>query len=346
MENDNSTNMAKAQQPKKKKIIIFAIVILFLILCSVACLFIFMPSSTDQAFSNFSDTIKSVIDPSANTNIKNKNIVAEVSLSTKKSDGSSSPALKAMILGNNEKTYIEITTPENLSEGKDPTFKLTTTKIGELFLRLDGFNDAIKNNPELSALNLGDGIELFNSLSNEISDKWLYFSAPEIEAAFVEGEENAITCLTNEYKTRGIIGKAGEIYSTNQFFTYEEYKGSNVTPKESGKIYEVKVNSDKLLTFTKSLTKTASDKIRGCLGVSEDEGKILEAPESISVEDLPKIYVEIVDTDIVRAEIFSADEKAELDINFSYPETIDIPTPEKEKSIIDLINQIFTRTNN
>ena len=341
MEN-NTTSTTQNAQPKKKKFIVCIIVVLILVFCGILCLFIFMSNPTDQAFSNFSDTIKSVINPSANTNIKHKNIIAEASLSTKGSDGSYSSALKIIAQGNNEKTYIEVGAPEDSSEGKDLGLKLATTKSGELFLRLDGFSDVVKNDPGLSTLDLGDGTALLNSLSGEISGRWLYFSAPEIEAVFSEDEENAITCLTNEYKTRGIIGKAGEIYNTNRFFSYGEYKGSDIVPKESGKIYEVKINSDKLLAFTKSLSKTASDKIRGCLGVSEDEGSVLEAPESINAEDLPEIYVEIVDTDIVRAEILSADEKTKLDINFSYPDTIDILTPEKEKSIIELIDQIFT----
>ena len=338
---NNNTDATKNKH-QKKKIIICAVIALILIVCGVVCLLVFMPSQADRAFSNFRDTVKSVIDPSANTNIKHKNIVAEISFLTKDSSRASSANPSMTIQGNNEKAYIKIYNSDKVSN--ESGVEATATRNGELYVKISGIGNAIENDSELSTLKQFEEIPALKSIFKDLDNKWLYFSAPEVEETISAYGDNIVTCLAREYKNRAIIKKAEEIYNADKFLSYEEYEGSDIEPTKSGKIYEVKINSNKLSSFAKSLSETASNNIKNCVGVSseEDNQNIFEELEpSIKEEVIPKMYVEIVDTDIVNARIISA-EGDEVNIVFSYPESIDFPAVEKEKSIIELITKIMS----
>ena len=346
MGNNNSDT---SKNKNHKKIIICALIVLGLIICGVICLLVFMPSRTDQAFMNFRDTIKSVIDPDANTDIKHKNIVAEATLITIDSKGGSSKNLNFKVQGNNEKAYLEVGVPDGL-EGisEEAGFKIATTKEGEFYLKIEGINSIVEDDSYAATFSQIDEIISIKNVLKEIDGTWLYISAPEIEENYSSLGENILTCFAEEYKNRGIIKKAEENYEINKFFSYEEYKDSDITPVKSGKIYEVKIDSNKLSTFIKSVSKNASDKAKQCIGTSSEEynKNALDSFEpSIDEKTLPKIYVEIVDTDIVYAKIISSDKKNEIDVNISYPEKIDVPELEKKKSIIDLMNEITSGIN-
>lgn len=336
MENDKP-NTNKDAGSKKKKIVIGIVSISILLI--ILCIVLFnVGDPVKQAFSNLRDTIKTVIDPSANTTPRRKNIIADVSIKTKKADGDSSTDFVLSFRGNNEKSYLEIGAPDSANE---IGLKVVTVKNEELYLRIDGINDVMKNSQNLSDLNSLAEFSSFRSTIEEMDGKWLYFSAPEIENELSRANDETVACFVNEYKNRSILKKAEEIYNKNQFFNYTKYTGEDISPTESGEIYEVKINPGQLLNFTKSLSDASSDKIKDCLNINS-ENSLFGAPEAIKEEDLPKIYVEIVGTDIVRAKIILENKNLEVDVKFSYPDKIDTPTPEKEKSIINMFSQLLS----
>lgn len=197
-----------------------------------------------------------------------------------------------------------------------------------------------------------------------IDGEWLRISLEDLgEIGSGTLVQSKASCIANFVSTLNTNSSSAiEAYSRNPFITATD-KDVDLAKKQYT-VYKIGIDNEKFANFVNSIQNTAiSEKLYSCLGYEYNLGISAEDAASLAAE-LPTIYAEVNNDNnfsrlYVKTQIAVLDDCAcmdsidvacdcpepidseiTMDLNFSYPDHINVPAPEEYRDFKDVIQDI------
>ena len=232
-------------------------------------------------------------------------------------------------------------------------FNAALIKGGDIYIKLDGIKDALKNLPigdllgsffGMSGANTGgvNNSEVLNMIISEIGEvvdgEWIKITAKDIKTA---GPEDGNGCDYNE--VLGLVNgdapkELAETYKKNPFIVQK--KDSEVKDEDGVKYYEVEIDEEKMTNFTKGVKDSDfGKKLAKCSASSDGEEKGEEGTFKANKDT--KIYLGIKPWSHELAAIKLENDKQSVSAKFEIGyEKKAVEEPSKAKTIDDLQKKI------
>ena len=180
-----------------------------------------------------------------------------------------------------------------------------------------------------------------------IDGEWLRISVDELSSISsdieIDSSASCIADLVSGINTNS--NSAAKLYEEYPFVVSAgEEKG--IASKQST-VYKIGVNSTNLANYINSIQNSAlSEKIYSCLNL-ENNVKMDESDIASIANDLPELYAEVDgENNFARLYMVSDLENGEgtitMDLNFAYPDTINVPEPLEYQDYSEVIKDIST----
>lgn len=187
----------------------------------------------------------------------------------------------------------------------------------------------------------------FAGILEVVDGEWLKVSMDELNEITSGTENSEMSCLVNLAKdTKEHNNSVAKIYNDNPFIE-STTENLSVTSKNNP-IYKITINEKNFTNYMNELQgSTELNDLFSCMGYENSEVNMDNVAEEIS--NLPDIYVEIDDEDNFTrlyfvSEMNTDDNNATIttDLNFTYPDTINVAEPTEYKDFSSVIQEIFT----
>lgn len=190
-------------------------------------------------------------------------------------------------------------------------------------------------------------LSAFGGIFEVIDGQWLKVSVDELSqlSGGVEINEEAscfMNLADNIKNHNSILSKA---YNDNPFISSTT---ENLTvAKKNNPIYKVKINNEALDNYTNELQKSSEmQDLFSCLGQKDATEESEETETALS--ELPDLYVEVDKDDNFTRLYFVTDYESDdevftvtADLEFSYPDNINVAEPTEYQNLSEVLQQIF-----
>jgi hypothetical protein len=174
-------------------------------------------------------------------------------------------------------------------------------------------------------------------------DKWFKVTADDLSSDSASVDTSAMECMTNLFEdVKNSSNSLSGIYQDNPFISSST---ENITvASRQNPVYRVIIDGDKLADFMSVAEDLpAMENYRTCAGLQKEELDTEAIKEAVA--ELPAIYVEVdgkhnftrLYTVIV---IDDLDATVTVDLNFSYPETVNVSEPAEYENFSEFMQNL------
>lgn len=192
-----------------------------------------------------------------------------------------------------------------------------------------------------------DTLQFFTSLVDiieTIDGEWVRVSFDDLDGLSGSAlEKSEVSCITNMLETINTnINSAGDLYN-NYPFVISTDENVGIDSKQY-KVRKVGIDDEKFVGYINSIQNSAmSETLYSCLGWKNNV-RIDENDVAGIKLDFPEIYAEVDGEDnftrlYVKSDLENSDIAVTMDLNFNYPNNINMPEPQEYRDFSEIIQK-------
>ena len=372
MEQAPAADGAPRSSKKKTGLIIAGVVALFLAIgCGVAATLLLLNPGGDpvatavQRLMSGESGSKLAVNGTINGTFGDDSMVSDLNITLDgKADlmakiSSANIGISARLAGNDEALSINA---EEISTGD-----------GDLFIKLDNLSEAIENygkglnssepttqiiedcdleNAEdcmvdVTTMDSGSAVDIsqYAVLFELFENKWFRISADDLTGDDLDMDTDTVQCLNTLYED--IKNSANSLSGVYKDYPFITSSTENITiAKRQNPIYRVIIDGENLANYLKVANDLpAMDSFRACAGAQNAEIDTEEIKNAIA--EMPELYVEVDNNRnftrlYTEFTIDGLDADITLDLNFSYPESVNVSEPTEYENFSDFMQKLST----
>lgn len=238
------------------------------------------------------------------------------------------------------------------------TFKLdlgeTIARDGTIYIKISGLKKAIDNAKVPDEVQVY--LDYFSDVIEATDDQWWMIAVPDLLDQLSNSLDNdlsvnyadAYQCILDKIADNDGTELAN-LYRQYPFIDVSNYTGQ-LQPTNGGTIFSISINQTKLTSFQNELENTTYQKdLKKCTAQISASSSIDDTYEEQledtfdTLADLPPAYVEVTGFDHKLSRFYYTYEtdgvgSLEIDLHFSFPNTVSIDMPTKARAITELID--------